>query len=67
MPKADKLRSARAEELRRTTAERLRTFNAEDIRDVTAEELEELCESPGDLGCSDQYRDAARNVQKKRD
>lgn len=39
MPKADEL---------------LRSFDAGDIRDVTVEELEELCEAPGDLGCSEQ-------------
>lgn len=63
MPKADKLRSIRAEELRRVTADRLRSFDAEDMRDVTAEELEELCEAPGDLGCSDQIKVAARERQ----
>lgn len=52
MPKADELRSTRAEELRRVTADQLRSFDAGDIRDVTVEELEELCEAPGDLGCS---------------
>lgn len=54
MPKADELRTTRAEKLRGVTADRLRNFDAGDIRDVTVEELEELCEAPGDLGCSAQ-------------
>jgi ribosomal protein L29 len=54
MPKANELRSTKAEELRSVTSDQLRSFNAEDIRDISVEELEELCESPGDLGCSEQ-------------
>lgn len=54
MPKAEYFRATKSEKLRRVNSGQLRSVDAGDLRDHDAPGREQLCESPGDLGCSDQ-------------
>jgi len=52
MPRAEDLRAINSAKLRRVTSGQLRSVDSGELREMTTVNPEDLCQSPGDPGCS---------------